>query len=215
MPNVSGGKRLLGRPGVPSRADPGAAGRRRDSGGARTAGPFDVGALLEVIVSSAMLPVLDNCEHFVAACAALAVTLLRACPGLDILVTSREALRVQNEHIVPMRPLLPPDEAPPVELLAGCPSVSLFVVGARAARPGFSPTEQQAPAISYWTRSGRMPRNGWRPAGRPPRSVHGMPSVTWPSPKPRDRGPEAPSRLDGSIPWPASTTTSAQHFAGT
>ena len=43
-----------------------------------------------------ILVVLDNCEHLVDACAALAESLLRACPGLAIVATSREGLRVRR-----------------------------------------------------------------------------------------------------------------------
>jgi predicted ATPase len=45
-----------------------------------------------------MLLVLDNCEHLLAACTALAGTLLRAAPGLRILATSREPLGVAGEY---------------------------------------------------------------------------------------------------------------------
>ncbi|MSP13807.1 MAG: hypothetical protein EXR62_12735 [Chloroflexi bacterium] len=41
-----------------------------------------------------LLLILDNCEHLLAACAYLAESLLRACPHLKILATSREVLRV-------------------------------------------------------------------------------------------------------------------------
>ena len=43
------------------------------------------------------LLILDNCEHLIAACAVLAEHLLGACPGLRILATSREPLRVPGE----------------------------------------------------------------------------------------------------------------------
>jgi len=41
---------------------------------------------------------LDNCEHLIEGCAGLADALLRSCPGLKILATSREALRVPGER---------------------------------------------------------------------------------------------------------------------
>src|SRR5919112_6106586 len=44
-----------------------------------------------------MLLVLDNCEHLVEACAVLAEDLLRACPNLRVLATSREALGIAGE----------------------------------------------------------------------------------------------------------------------
>jgi predicted ATPase len=52
-----------------------------------------------------MLLVLDTCEHLLGASAALASALLRACPGLRILATSRELLRVPGESVTVIRPL--------------------------------------------------------------------------------------------------------------
>jgi predicted ATPase len=69
------------------------------------------------------LLVLDNCEHVVGACAEAAERLLRACPGLTVLATSREALGVAGEAVWPV-PALAADEAR-----------RLFVERARAARP--------------------------------------------------------------------------------
>ena len=48
-----------------------------------------------------MLIILDNCEHLLDACAQLADTLLKRCPGLKILATSREALGILGEAIYP------------------------------------------------------------------------------------------------------------------
>jgi non-specific serine/threonine protein kinase len=43
--------------------------------------------------------ILDNCEHFVDACAELAKQLLQSCPHLKILATSREALGIASENV--------------------------------------------------------------------------------------------------------------------
>src|SRR5262245_47816232 len=51
----------------------------------------------EAVHDRRLLLVLDNCEHLVEACAAVADTLLRGCPGLTILATSREPLRIAGE----------------------------------------------------------------------------------------------------------------------
>jgi predicted ATPase len=51
------------------------------------------------------LLVLDNCEHLVEACASLAGALLRDCPGLRVLATSREALGVEGETLFVVPPL--------------------------------------------------------------------------------------------------------------
>src|SRR5690348_12672398 len=57
--------------------------------------PLDV--VVSAIGTARLLLVLDNCEHVVDACADVATALLRACPRLAILATSREALAVAGE----------------------------------------------------------------------------------------------------------------------
>jgi ATP/maltotriose-dependent transcriptional regulator MalT len=52
--------------------------------------------LVEHLKSKKALLVLDNCEHLVEGCAVLTDTLLRACPELEILATSREPLRIER-----------------------------------------------------------------------------------------------------------------------
>src|SRR5919202_466582 len=58
-----------------------------------------------------MLLVLDNCEHLVAACAELSGALLRACPGVRVLATSREALGIAGERAWRVPSLPAPDAA--------------------------------------------------------------------------------------------------------
>ncbi|WP_244375929.1 AfsR/SARP family transcriptional regulator [Streptomyces ficellus] len=72
-----------------------------------------------------MLLLLDNCEHVVAAAAALAERLLEQCPGLTVLATSREPLGVPGETVRPVDPL--PDPM----------ALRLFAERGAAARPGF------------------------------------------------------------------------------
>src|ERR1051326_885253 len=55
-------------------------------------------SLTEYTRSRTMLLLLDNCEHLIQPCAHLVGTLLRNCPHLTILATSREALNVDGEH---------------------------------------------------------------------------------------------------------------------
>lgn len=59
--------------------------------------------------------VLDNCEHMVEPCASLVCDLLRACPALRVLVTSREPLRVSGECVRTV-PVL---DVPPADVTAG------------------------------------------------------------------------------------------------
>lgn len=96
-----------------------------------------------------VLLLLDNCEHLVAACAQLAERLLRACPGLRILATSRELLGVPGEVNWRVPSLSTPvaGEQVALEDLAESEAVQLFVERAQAARPGFVLAEQNAPAV--------------------------------------------------------------------
>ncbi|MBV9169692.1 MAG: tetratricopeptide repeat protein, partial [Chloroflexi bacterium] len=107
--------------------------------------------LAEVLRSRSLLLVLHNCEHLVSACAELAETLLRACPDVRILATSREVLRIGGETTWRVPPLgLPPlsaigagsaDDRPSaamVQAVEGSEAVQLFVERAAAGVPGFT-----------------------------------------------------------------------------
>ncbi|HEY6403819.1 MAG TPA: AAA family ATPase, partial [Blastocatellia bacterium] len=97
-----------------------------------------------------ILLILDNCEHLVAACATLADLLLRACPGLKLLATSRQSLGVNGEAIWPVPPMSIPDaiDPSPTEELIRCEAARLFIDRASAARPRFVLTEQHAPVVA-------------------------------------------------------------------
>jgi predicted ATPase/DNA-binding CsgD family transcriptional regulator/DNA-binding XRE family transcriptional regulator len=96
----------------------------------------------------APLLLLDNLEQVVAVAPQLA-DLLAHCPGLTLLVTSRESLRIAGEQEFPVPPLALPDPAQPLsrERLAGYDAIALFVQRARAVAPDFALTEVNAPAI--------------------------------------------------------------------
>ena len=97
-----------------------------------------------------MLLILDNCEHLVAACADLVEMLLRFCPRLTILATSREVLGVEGETIYGVPPLALPDvrHRTPVDDLAQYAAVRLFGDRATAVRPSFSLTDRNAEAVT-------------------------------------------------------------------
>lgn len=105
--------------------------------GAASAPGGDVAAIVagHLRDAGACLVVLDNAEHLVEAVAALAHTLLSACPDTTILVTSREPLGVTGELVwrVPSLPV-PPEGTEPVAIEA-FPSVALFLDRARLVRP--------------------------------------------------------------------------------
>src|SRR5579859_524827 len=97
-----------------------------------------------------LLLVLDNCEHIVHACAELAETLLRACPNLTILATSREGLGVAGETTRQVPPLSLPtlDRLGSAEMVTQSEAVQLFAERARAALPGFSITGNNSQAVA-------------------------------------------------------------------
>ena len=71
-----------------------------------------LGRLLGALAGRRTLLVLDNCEHLVAAAAALADRVLAACPQVRIMATSREPLNITGEALWTVGPLtLPPDPA--------------------------------------------------------------------------------------------------------
>jgi len=97
-----------------------------------------------------LLLVLDNCEHVVAACAALAQALLGAAPHLRLLATSRQSLGVAGEVDWRVPSLAAPDPRHPLPLeeLAAYDAVQLFVERARGARPSFALTARNAAAVA-------------------------------------------------------------------
>jgi predicted ATPase/class 3 adenylate cyclase len=99
--------------------------------------------------SRATLLVLDNFEQVTDA-APLVAELLAACPGLTVLATSRGILRIRGEHEYPVTPLPLPERRRwhDVTVLSDSPAVALFVERARAVRPDFELTRDNAPAVA-------------------------------------------------------------------
>ncbi len=96
------------------------------------------------------LVILDNCEHLVEACARLAEELLRACPKLRILASSREGLGIGGETTwrVPSLSAPNPNRLPSLEKLTQYEAVRLFVDRATSANPKFQVTNQNAAALA-------------------------------------------------------------------
>lgn len=107
-------------------------------------------SLKQSLRQSRMLLVLDNCEHVIAASAALAEQIFREAPGVHVLATSREALRVDGEVTY----VLPPLESPPPEpgLRAdeaqAFPAIQLFMVCAAAGGSGFALSDANVAAVA-------------------------------------------------------------------
>lgn len=98
--------------------------------------------------SRRLLLVIDNCEHLIQASADLASALLRAAPGVSIIASSREALRVPGEQTYPVLPLPVPGRGDSMELLARSTAVRLFVDRAQQHKPSFALNEREAPAVA-------------------------------------------------------------------
>ncbi|MGI5258691.1 AfsR/SARP family transcriptional regulator [Streptomyces angustmyceticus] len=88
--------------------------------------------IIDHCASRRLLLVLDNCEHVVGAAAALTDLLLRHCPGLTVVATSREPLGVPGETVRPLEPLPP------------APAHQLFTERAVAVRPEFRAADDPA-----------------------------------------------------------------------
>ncbi len=81
-----------------------------------------------------LLLVLDNCEHLADACAVLVHALLRGCPNVRVLTTSRVPLGVRGEFVYELDPLAAPDDDAGVDELERSPAVRLFLERAAATR---------------------------------------------------------------------------------
>jgi predicted ATPase/DNA-binding CsgD family transcriptional regulator len=117
--------------------------------------------LTDHLHARSLLLLLDNCEHLLPACATLAEALLRACPQLQILTTSRQALGLTGETLWPVPPMAVPDSKFQVPSggarsmepgtwnleLEQADSVRLFIARATAVNPHFSLTERNAEAV--------------------------------------------------------------------
>jgi non-specific serine/threonine protein kinase len=104
------------------------------------AGHAPLDRLTAFLCPKQLLLLLDNCEHMLGACAALADALLRRCPRLTVLATSREALGIGGERPwrVPSLGLPDPRGRLTLEQAAASEAVRLFVQRAQVARPDFA-----------------------------------------------------------------------------
>jgi predicted ATPase len=124
------------------------AGIGRAVGADLAAASSPVQALAEQLGDGRWLLILDNLEQVVQAARDLG-ELLAQVAGLDILDTSRTVLGLQAEREYPVPPLPLPDYVPgtPLAQIASAPAVALFVDRARAVRPGFTLTAENADAV--------------------------------------------------------------------
>lgn len=92
--------------------------------------------LIDWLKVKRLLVVLDNCEHLAGACASLAAAILKSCPGVRLMASSRESLNVAGEQVYR------------VPALAQSDAVRLFAERAQAVHPSFAVTNANAPAVS-------------------------------------------------------------------
>ena len=90
--------------------------------------------LVDVVGQGHLLVLLDNCEHVIGACAKLADALLRGCPNLAVLTTSREPLGIDGELVHRVPSLVTPADGDDVDAIVNTEAVRLFAD--RAARHG-------------------------------------------------------------------------------
>lgn len=113
-------------------------------------GRTPLAVLTDALRPKRSLLVLDNCEHLAQACGDLAHALLKTCPHLRILATSRQALGIIGEVVWRVPPLALPHPAPPLpalDHLAQVEAIQLFVERARCHQSAFALTRENAPAV--------------------------------------------------------------------
>ena len=91
---------------------------------------------------------LDNCEHLLRSVAALVGTVVRECPGVRVLATSREGLGVPGERILAVGSLDVPEPADGTDEIAASEAAKLFVERAQAVRAGFAVDDDNAAAVA-------------------------------------------------------------------
>ncbi|HEY3265594.1 MAG TPA: AAA family ATPase [Armatimonadota bacterium] len=105
--------------------------------------------LFDALAQRRLLLVCDNFEHLLPAAETIS-GLLRATKGVQVLVTSRSLLRVAGETAVEVAPLPAPEPRPDLTLgdLVAEPATALFLDRAAAARPGWTPSDAEAPELA-------------------------------------------------------------------
>jgi non-specific serine/threonine protein kinase len=115
--------------------------------------------LVDFVRYKSLLLVLDNFEHLLAGGPPQVASWLASSPRLQVLVTSRSALRVRGERLFPVAPLTLPPVTPPTRSgrtgaveIAGFPSVALFVERAQEIDPSFQLTSANSPMVAQLCR---------------------------------------------------------------
>lgn len=98
-----------------------------------------ISSLVHHVRDEEWLIVIDNCEHVIGAVVDIVEAILRDAPGVDILATSREPLRVEDEWVHRLQPLAMPPESVVLTLdeAISYPAIELFIERARARSGGY------------------------------------------------------------------------------
>lgn len=106
--------------------------------------------LMDYLRDRKLLLVLDNCEHLIEAVASCAQQLLAEAPGVRILATSREPLRINGERVYRLSPLDAPPIAPSLQAgaLMAFPATQLFIERAAARNRAFHVEDEDAPIVA-------------------------------------------------------------------
>jgi predicted ATPase/DNA-binding winged helix-turn-helix (wHTH) protein len=106
-------------------------------------------AIAQAIGNKKLLLVLDNCEHVIDAVANLAEMLVRSCPHLTVLTTSREVLRIDGEQVYRVVPLdVPPAGEHAVGDILARSSVALLIARIKQADFNFAPGPDELASIA-------------------------------------------------------------------
>jgi predicted ATPase/DNA-binding XRE family transcriptional regulator len=107
-------------------------------------------ALIHILRAKTTLLILDNCEHLLDACAQLADKLLKNCPNLKILTTSRESLGIVGEALYPVPALTIPavQRIKPLDKLTDYESIRLFEERAQLVQMDFVLTKENASSVA-------------------------------------------------------------------
>jgi predicted ATPase/DNA-binding winged helix-turn-helix (wHTH) protein len=116
--------------------------------GLRIQGDEILHAIIQLLAGQRILLVIDNCEHLVEAAAALVEQLVGRVPGVHVLATSREALRVRCETVHRLSPLDTPVSDSSFAEIGLSPAVQLFLERAAASGGPLEPDEEMAPVIA-------------------------------------------------------------------
>jgi predicted ATPase/class 3 adenylate cyclase len=106
--------------------------------------------LIEQLQPRRLLLILDNCEHLLTASAQLAETLLRSCPDVQILASSREGLNIAGETLYRLPSLAMPGQREVVTAVSArqYEALGLFLDRAASSSPSFAATDHNVPVIA-------------------------------------------------------------------